>query len=526
MSALFHNDFMPHGFCIKWTLDLLSLYVVSDGLIFLAYMYIGFGLILFAKQHKNLAWNKLLWLFSSFVLACGITHLMGIVTFWQAYYWLDATLKGVTALVSVATVFYLAPRLPMLLNIHSHAELEAINQKLQMEIDEHKKSNELLLNLSQQFSGMLYQFKQSADGHYSFPYTSIGIKELYELNSEDVYLDMDKMADRVHSEDLAKIMEGVQKSAETMELWQFEYRVVLPEKGLRYHFGQSMPMRQADGSIIWHGCVIDITDSKDVEKFYHAQKLQSIGRLTSGIAHDFNNLLMAIAGNNDLNKLSTQDLTDKTMANIDVIQNELFDNTKQIEIACGKAKTLIDQMLIYCRREQDGIIKNPVLDVNNELHDSLEMIRRMIPSVIHFELNLSDKTIPILQLDESSLSQIIVNLSINAADAIGNTKGIIKFHTGLTQLTSVCSCCQKSFDGKYVEVSVADNGSGIDPTIAKRIFEPFYTTKQVGDGTGLGLSVISGIVHKADGHVLLESEVGVGSTFRLLFPISLLRRVI
>jgi signal transduction histidine kinase len=331
---------------------------------------------------------------------------------------------------------------------------------------------------------------------------------------------MDKMADRVHSEDLAKIMEGVQKSAETMELWQSEYRVVLPEKGLRYHFGQSTPMRQADGSIIWHGCVIDITDSKDVEKFYHSQKLQSIGRLTSGIAHDFNNLLMAIAGNNDLNKLSTQDLTDKTMANIDVIQNELFDNTKQIEIACGKAKTLIDQMLIYCRREQDGIIKNPVLDVNNELQESLEMIRRMVPSVIHFELNLSDKTIPILQLDESSLSQIIVNLSVNAVDAIGNTKGIIKFHTGLTQLNNVCSCCQKSFDGNYVEVSVADNGAGIDPVAAKRIFEPFYTTKQVGDGTGLGLSVIVGIVHKAGGHVLLESEVGVGSTFRLLFPIS------
>jgi hypothetical protein len=171
MLSLVQNDFMPHGFCIKWTLDLLSLYVVSDGLIFLSYTYIGFGLILFAKKHRDLAWNTLLWLFAAFVLACGVTHLMGIVTFWQAYYWLDATFKSFTALISVATVFYLAPRLPMLLNIHTHAELEEINQKLQLEIEQHRKSNELLLDLSQQVSGMLYQFKMSVDGHFSFPYT-------------------------------------------------------------------------------------------------------------------------------------------------------------------------------------------------------------------------------------------------------------------------------------------------------------------------------------------------------------------
>ena len=252
----------------------------------------------------------------------------------------------------------------------------------------------------------------------------------------------------------------------------------------------------------------------------HLQKLESISRLTSGIAHDFNNLLMAIAGNNDLNKLSAQDLTDIKTANIDVIQNELFDNTNQIEVACNKAAKLINQMLSYCRREQDEFIENPVLDVNNELHESLGMIRRMIPSFINFELNLTDKIIPILQLDESNFSQIIVNLSVNAADAIGNTKGTINFLTGLTEFNSVCSCCQKSFNGNYVELSVADNGSGIDPVVAKRIFEPFYTTKQVGDGTGLGLSVIVGMVHNAGGHVLLESEVGVGSTFRLLFPIN------
>ena len=140
MLSLFQSDLMPHGFCIKWSSDLLSFYVVSDALIFLAYTYIGISLILFAKSHKELEWNMLLWLFAAFILACGVTHLMDIVTFWLPFYWVDATLKGITAIVSVGTVLYLAPRLSMLLNIHSHAEFEFINDEKRLR--EHELRNE------------------------------------------------------------------------------------------------------------------------------------------------------------------------------------------------------------------------------------------------------------------------------------------------------------------------------------------------------------------------------------------------
>lgn len=253
-------------------------------------------------------------------------------------------------------------------------------------------------------------------------------------------------------------------------------------------------------------------------QLYHMQKLESIGRLTSGIAHDFNNLLMAISGYNELNKLSAQDLTENRPVNIDHIQNELMENSKQIDTACYKAKKLISQMLSYCRRDQSEAIENPVFNINNELCESLDMIRKMIPSSIHFELNLSDKIIPIRQLDEANFNQIIVNLSVNAAHAIADAKGSIKFHTGQVNLNSVCSCCREKFSGKFVEISVSDDGAGIDPVVVERIFEPFFTTKEVGEGTGLGLSVIAGVVHNADGHILLESKVGEGTTFRLLFP--------
>jgi signal transduction histidine kinase len=399
----------------------------------------------------------------------------------------------------------------------SYEELKMINRNLRFILEEHKKSHELLQKLSQQVIGMLYQFKMSVEGNFSFPYTSLGIKEMFELESKDLYFDMVKLTDRVHPEDLPKIMLSVEKSAKKMEMWQVEYRIILPNKGLRYHYGQAMPERQTDGSIIWHGFVTDISETKNIEKFYHLQKLESIGRLTSGVAHDFNNLLMAISGYNTLNMLSAQDLTADQVVSVDNIQHELLDNSIQIERACHKAKKLISQMLSYCRRDQSEAIENPVLNVNNELHESLDMIRKMIPSTISFDLDLTDKIIPLPQLDESQLNQIIVNLCVNAAYAIGDAQGTIKFHTGFVELDGVCSCCKREFEGKFVEIRVSDSGCGINPFVLKRIFEPFYTTKGVGEGTGLGLSVIAGIVHNAQGYILLESKVGVGTTFRLLF---------
>jgi signal transduction histidine kinase len=403
-------------------------------------------------------------------------------------------------------------------NLPSYEELKISQQKLLVILEEHKKSHELLNKLSSQVNGMLYQFKMSVDGHFSFPYTSLGIKEIFELDSEDLYFDIVKLTDRVHPDDLPKLILSVEKSSKKMEMWQLEYRIILPNKGLRYHFGQSMPERQVDGSIIWHGFVTDISDTKNIEKFYHLQKLESIGRLTSGVAHDFNNLLMAITGYNDLNKLSAQDLTANAQVSVEDIQYELLDNSNQIDRACHKAKKLISQMLSYCRRDKSEAIENPVLNVNNELHESLDMIRKMIPSTIYFDLDLTDKIIPLPQLDESRFNQIIVNLCVNAADAIGDAQGTITFYTGYTELNGVCSCCKKELEGKFVEIRVTDSGSGMNPVVLKRIFEPFYTTKGVGEGTGLGLSVIAGIVHNADGYILLESEVGVGTTFRLLFP--------
>ncbi len=119
----------------------------------------------------------------------------------------------------------------------------------------------------------------------------------------------------------------------------------------------------------------------------HMQKLESIERLTSVIAHDFNNILMAISGYNEFNKMAAMDLTEDAPVNIVQAKGKFIENSKQIDIACNKAKKLINQMLSYCQRDQSEAIENPVFNVNNDLHESPDMIRKMIPSSIQFELN-------------------------------------------------------------------------------------------------------------------------------------------
>jgi signal transduction histidine kinase len=148
------------------------------------------------------------------------------------------------------------------------------------------------------------------------------------------------------------------------------------------------------------------------------------------------------------------------------------------------------------------------------------MIRGMMPSTVIFETHLVKQTLALPELDETNFNQALINLYVNARDAM-NEKGKIKLSTEIVNIESHCFCCKVDLKGSYIEVKVADTGAGMDSSIASRIFEPFYTTKEVGEGTGLGLSAVVGIVHKAGGHILLESEVDVGTTFRLLFPTEL-----
>ena len=261
-----------------------------------------------------------------------------------------------------------------------------------------------------------------------------------------------------------------------------------------------------------------ITSNNQNEILYrqvnHMQKLESIGRMTSGIAHDFNNILACMMGYNDMNEYISDDITDEAL------KTELERNTKQINDAGKRAVALINKMLVYCRQDETYVNKTvqPTQDV---IQDVSIMLRPALTSAIQLKIEL-DCTKDI-QIDSEDLHQILTNLGINARDAMKKSGGVIIISLKIvSEKETYCMACAKVINGDFIELSMADNGTGIEPKIFPRLFDPFFTTKEQGEGTGLGLSTVSGSVHRANGHILIESNVtepNRGTTFRLLFPL-------
>ncbi len=247
-------------------------------------------------------------------------------------------------------------------------------------------------------------------------------------------------------------------------------------------------------------------------QLFQAQKLDSLGQLTSGIAHDFNNILMGISGYTTLAML----MNEKNARNPN--QEKITTYLQGIEDCNEKAADLVKKMLIYCRQndEPDTIEIEPSEVIFQQI---MEMLRSTISRCI--ELDFIPNEVPNIIIDQTQLHQIIVNLVINSRDAIesvGNRVGKITVSLSFEYFDCRCDACFKHIHSWFVVISVSDNGTGIDATYIPHIFDPFFTTKEIGKGTGLGLSIVSGIVRQAGGHILVDSDVGNGTRFRVLFP--------
>ena len=246
----------------------------------------------------------------------------------------------------------------------------------------------------------------------------------------------------------------------------------------------------------------------------HMQKVESIGRMTSGISHDFNNILACMLGYNEMNKYAAEDVSDKSL------QAEIEGNTQQIQLAGQRAMDLIAKMMTYCRQDTQKEKMN-VLPTKQIIEETLLMLQPALTSVIKLETFFeSDATI---QIDAGDLQQVLTNLAVNARDAMNEHGGIISFAVNhVVDVKAYCIACAAVIQGDFIELSVSDNGEGIEPKIIHRLFDPFFTTKPQGEGTGLGLSALSGIVHQSSGHILVESHQGEfnhGTRFNLLFPV-------
>jgi PAS domain S-box-containing protein len=256
---------------------------------------------------------------------------------------------------------------------------------------------------------------------------------------------------------------------------------------------------------------LDLTEPRLAEKekeklearLRQAHKMEAIGTLAGGIAHDFNNILGIILGNTEL---ALDDVPE---------WNPAQQNLKEVRDACMRAKDLVRQILAFTRKTEQGL---KAVRVGPLVEEALRLLRASIPTTIEIRHNIAAESDTVMA-DGTQIHQVLMNLCTNAAQAMKETGGVLEIALVDEGLSEDDVWKYESLTpGRYVRLTVSDTGPGIDPNVLDRIFDPYFTTKGIGEGTGMGLSVVHGIVKNHRGSVRVETEVGKGTSFHVLLP--------
>ena len=381
---------------------------------------------------------------------------------------------------------------------------EDITERKQAE-EKLRQSRDLLSNLACLVPGVIYQYRLNPDGSSAFPWSSPGMNDIYEVTPEEVKEDATPVFGRLHPEDLEMVSNAIQESARTLDTFFCEYRVILPRQGLRWRWSQAQPERTEDGGTLWHGIISDITERKEMEGLLQkTQRMEAIGSFAGGIAHDFNNLLFPIVG---MSEMLLEDLYPGSPEH---------ESVQQIFKAGMRGSDLVKQILAFSRQTEHKMI--PVR-VQQTLKEVIKLTRSAIPSDIKVSQYIQSDC-GLVIADPTQLHQIAMNLITNAFHAVEETGGKISVSLKETVLEREELPDSSLEPGNYAMMTVADTGCGIDPGDMDKIFEPYFTTKEQGKGTGLGLAVVSGIIKEHGGDIRVYSEVGKGSTFDVYLPLA------
>jgi PAS domain S-box-containing protein len=318
---------------------------------------------------------------------------------------------------------------------------------------------------------------------------------------------------KYHPDDLERMKHDLQSflDGET-DLRDGEYRVVLPDGTYRWIRHRNKCVRDKYGKPTRvAGSVSDIDAQKRAEEsrirleaqLLQAKKLEAIGTLAGGIAHDFNNILAAILGNAELAQLDAADGT------------PLRRHVDAVASAGMRAKSLVERILAFSR---SGIGERVAVDVQSVVTEALDLVETSLPAHVRLERALAGGAARVMG-DATQIHQVVMNLCTNAVQAM-KSSGTLSVSLDLIEKTGSVAATSALSAGTYVRLAVRDTGAGIPAQVLDRIFDPFFTTKGVGVGTGLGLSLVHGIVTDLGGGIDVESRVGEGATFTVYLPVS------
>jgi two-component system cell cycle sensor histidine kinase/response regulator CckA len=333
-----------------------------------------------------------------------------------------------------------------------------------------------------------------------------GLETLYDLAPGEKITRYEQFIERVHQDDRAFVESSVEAALQGGAL-DYEFRIVLPNGRVRWLADQGRVVRDQAGNLLYMtGVCLDVTDRKHAEeRLRQAQRMESVGQLAGGIAHEANNMMSVVLGCADY-VLQRSDLSEPVRQDV-----------AQIWKAAKRTAGVTQQLLAFSRRQ---VLQPQVLDLNATVRGLEPILARTLGESSGLRMHLSP-TLGRVRADPGQLEQVLINLTLNARDAMqeGGRLTIETMNVVLDPRYVAAKPVETLKAGEYAALIVTDTGHGMDRDTLGRVFEPFFTTKGVGQGTGLGLSTVYGIVKQSGGFIWAYSEPGLGTTFKLYFPL-------
>ncbi len=387
------------------------------------------------------------------------------------------------------------------------AELESSNESLRKALDDHKRAEEHLRRSEGRFNNLLESAPDAmivANRAGQIVFANGVAERMFGYQREELLdqrMDM-LMPERFRAEPGRSPAEFF-ASPRTRSMGATRDLFARRKDGSEFPIEVSLAPVEGEEEMLVSASIRDVSERKELEeRLQQSQKMDAVGRLAGGVAHDFNNLLTVINGYSNL-----------LLGGLDA-RDPMRERITQIRNAGGHAAELTQQLLAFSRKQ---ILQPKVLDLNQLVGDVEKMLRRLVGENIEIVTTLSPQA-ELVMADPGQMTQVLMNLAVNARDAMPGG-GQLAIETARLDLDATYAKVHPEVEpGQYVRLAMTDSGIGMDEATRSRIFEPFYTTKGNGEGTGLGLATVYGIVKQAGGSIWVYSEPGKGTTFKVYLP--------